>query len=291
MGKKNREFVDSLIQNKRTYNYYLNRLTELALSRFEWKNVPKNIDVRFLEMGLFYKGYMVFFKDAELDEYLALNTSISGTWNVYNIPILRRAYATNGYQKLLTEKNSVIIFNNMLHLPCCDDIEMFARRLSDFDRTIDVNVNAQKTPVLIICDEKERLSMLNLYSQYVGNAPVIKGDTSLRPDSLKVLTTQAPYIADNVQTLKTQIWNEALTYLGISNINSVKKERLITDEVTRNMGATVASRNSALYMRQLACKQINEMFNLEPKMSVEFKEDFQIIDEEIITEREVEENE
>ena len=72
--------------------------------------------------------------------------------------------------------------------------------------------------------------------------------------------------------LKTQTWNEALTRMGISSVNTVKKERMITDEVARAQGGTIASRYSRLEMRKQACEQINRMFGL--NISVEYRDDF-----------------
>lgn len=277
MGRKrDTQFGESAYMNNRTYMQYYNRLTELAISMFEWKNLPKTVDPRFLEMCLFSDGMCVFFEDEVLG-YLGLRCMIGGRLNVYQIPTDRKAYATNGYQKELDGTNSVIIFNNYLHTNSMLDVEMFSKRLYNLDRAIDVNANAQKTPVLIQCDENQRLTMKNLYKQYEGNEPFIFGSKGLDANGLKVLQTGAPYVADKLYELKTQIWNEALTYLGISNINVVKKERMITDEVTRNQGGTVASRYSRLESRRQACKQINEMFNLD--IWVEYREDFQDVEE------------
>ena len=278
MGRKNKDtlFCESAYVNNRTYLQHYNRLTELALSMFEWQNLPETIDQRFLEMCLFSDGMCVFFQDEVLG-YLSLQCMTGGKLNVYRIPMERRAYATNGYQRELDGTNSVIIFNNYLHTNSMLDIEMFSKRLYNLDRAIDVNANAQKTPVLIQCDESQRLTMKNLYKQYEGNEPFIFGSKGLDANGLKVLQTGAPYVADKLYELKTQIWNEALTYLGISNINAVKKERMISDEVTRNQGGTVASRYSRLESRRQACKQINEMFDL--NIWVDYREDLQDIQE------------
>lgn len=277
MGRKrDLQFCESAYMNNRTYLQYYNRLTELAISMFEWQNLPKTIDQRFLEMCLFCDGMCVFFQDEVLG-YLSLQCMIGGKLNVYRIPMERRAYATNGYQRELDGTNSVIIFNNYLHTNSMLDVEMFSKRLYNLDRAIDVNANAQKTPVLIQCDESQSLTMKNLYKQYEGNEPFIFGSKGLDANGLKVLQTGAPYVADKLYELKTQIWNEALTYLGISNINVVKKERMITDEVTRNQGGTVASRYSRLESRRQACKQINEMFGLD--IWVNYRENFQDIEE------------
>lgn len=277
MGRKrDLQFCESAYMNNRTYLQYYNRLTELAISMFEWQNLPETVDQRFLEMCLFGDGMCVFFQDEVLG-YLSLQCMIGGKLNVYRIPMERKAYATNGYQRELDGTNSVIIFNNYLHTNSMLDVEMFSKRLYNLDRAIDVNANAQKTPVLIQCDESQRLTMKNLYKQYEGNEPFIFGSKGLDANGLKVLQTGAPYVADKLYELKAQIWNEALTYLGISNINVVKKERMITDEVTRNQGGTVASRYSRLESRRQACKQINEMFGL--NIWVDYREDFQDIEE------------
>lgn len=277
MGRKrDLQFCESAYMNNRTYLQYYNRLTELAISMFDWQNLPETVDQRFLEMCLFGDGMCVFFQDEVLG-YLSLQCMIGGKLNVYRIPMERKAYATNGYQRELDGTNSVIIFNNYLHTNSMLDVEMFSKRLYNLDRAIDVNANAQKTPVLIQCDESQRLTMKNLYKQYEGNEPFIFGSKGLDANGLKVLQTGAPYVADKLYELKTQIWNEALTYLGISNINVVKKERMITDEVTRNQGGTVASRYSRLESRRQACKQINEMFGL--NIWVDYREGFQDIEE------------
>lgn len=250
---------------------------------FEWKNLPDTVDARFLEMCLFSEGQAIFFKD-EVMGYLCLQCIINGKLNVYRIPIDRRAFAINGYQKQLNINDSVIIWNNLLHTNSEPDVRLFARRLWNLDRIIDVNANAQKTPVLIQATEAQRLTMLNLYKEFDGNAPVIFGDKNLDINGIKAISTEAPYVADKLYTLKTEIWNEALTYLGISNLNIQKKERLVSDEVTRNMGGTIASRYSRLEARRQACEEINKMFGLD--IWCDYREDFREIDDEFVLEGE-----
>lgn len=276
MGQRKHDiFYESMVLNNLTYRQYLNRLTELAISMFEWKNLPDTVDARYLELHLFETGCMVYFKDEVIGD-LCLDCIVQGRLDVYGNPLLRRAYSGyNNYQKLLKYDNSVIIWNNYLHGNSILDVEMFARRLYNIDRIIDVNANAQKTPVLLQGTEKQRLTLLNLYKEYNGNAPFIFGDKNLDLDinTLKAFSTNAPYVCDKLYQLKTQIWNEALTYLGISNINIQKKERLITDEVTRNQGGTIASRYSRLESRRQAVEKINDMFGT--NIEVNYREDFQ----------------
>lgn len=273
MAKRKRTPWSSVDLNNRTYTHYYNRLTELAVSMFEWRGLPDSVDPRFLELTLFSDGMAVFFKDDVMNKYLALQTMIGGNLDVYRIPKIRTAYATNGYNMKLDESNSVIIFNNMLHTNCLSDIELFAYKLYECDRTTIVNVKAQKTPVMITCDENQRLTMKNLYAQYDGNEPFIFGGKDIDMKKVQAITTGAPYVADKVYETKTQIWNEAMSYLGISNVSMIKKERMVTDEVSQNMGSTVASRYTRLEMRKQACKKINEMFGL--NIDVKYRADIQ----------------
>lgn len=279
MGRKNRSkdnsiFNDSARLNNLTYEQYVDRLTELAVSMFEWNNLPETIDPRYIEMALFLNGCVVYFRDEVIGD-LCLDCVAQGSFDVYGYPIRRRAYSRyNHYQKNLNVNDSVIVWNNFLRKNNVLDMQMFARRLYNLDRIIDVNANAQKTPIIVTATEKQRLTMRNLYMQYDGNEPFIFGDSNLDLNGLKVLKTDAPYVADKIYTLKMQIWNEALTYLGISNMNVTKKERLTTDEVTRNSGGTIASRYSRLESRREAVKKINEMFGTE--IEVNYREDFDI---------------
>lgn len=273
MKRKKTTFEESLSDNQLTYMQYVNRLMELSIAMWDWKNLPKSIDPRFLELTLFSDGQAIFFKDEDLGEdgYLGLQVLINGGFDVYRIPINRRAYAVNGYQKDLNKSDSVIIFNNLLHTNCYADVVMFAKRLYNLDRIVDVNANAQKTPILIKGSEQQRLTLKNLYKEYDGNSPVIYADKSLDMNALQVLNTNAPYVADKIYELKTQIWNEALTYLGIPNVSLQKKERMISDEVNRLQGGTIASRYSRLEARKQACAQINEMFGL--NIDCDFRDD------------------
>lgn len=275
MGNRKREktlFGESATVNNLTYMQYLNRLTELSVSMFEWKNLPPTVDARYLELHLFETGSMVYFDDDVIGN-LCLDCLPSGRLDVYGNPVLRRAYSGyNNYQKLLKESNSVIIWNNYLHTNSILEVKMFARRLYNLDRIIDVNANAQKTPVLIQGTEQQRLTLKNLYKEFDGNSPFIFGDKNLDLNSLKCLQTGAPYVCDKLYNLKQMYWNEALTYLGINNNGAQKRERMLAIESSQAQGGTISSRYSRLQSRREAVEKINAMFGT--NIEVNYREDF-----------------
>ena len=290
----NEGFNESAYDNNRGWMMYVDKLCELSTAMFEWKNLPKEIDPIYLEKCLFWNGGALFFEEDVLKQYVVTRFAGQGQFDIYGIPKVRVANANNGYHRKLTDKESVIIYNNMLRSSSQRDVFYFAKRLYKLDRIIDINTNAQKTPVAILCDEKQRLTLKQLYMKYDGNEPFIFGDKLLLSNNpIQAINTGAPFVADKILEIKNNIWNEALTYLGISNINIAKKERMITDEVTRNQGGTIANRYSRLNARRRACEQINEMFGL--NIECNYREDFEerILNSESDTqdETEVEESE
>lgn len=300
MGRKNKTYWGNkndkrqLEGNVNSFIKYRNQLMELGMSMIAWdfskigKEERQFLTQRQIEWNEYYKGATVFFKDEELGSYLCLPVMLSGPFDLDDIPKKRVAYAKNGYRKELDETNSVVIYNNYLRQPSCYNVNHYASILSDLEESVMVNCKAQKTPVAIVCEENERLSMINLYEQYDGNYPFIFGQKNLNLGNIKSISTGAPFVADKLYQIKMQIWNEALTHLGISNISYQKKERLVSDEVIRNMGGTIASRYSRLEVRRDAVEKIKDMFGV--TVEVDFREDFRQTDDENMVKSESEEN-
>ena len=262
---------EAQIMNVDTYTYWYARLVEIAIAGFEWKNLPPEIDPRFLEMILCFDGKALFYFDDDLEEYVTLQFFNSSTLDIYREPFKRTAFspAVNFRHKALDESESVIIWNNGLHLPEILPLRLYARRIAECERTIDVNIKGQKTPKIIRSTNEERLTLENLFKKYDGNIPFIFGSKNLADmQDITVLDTTVPYIADKVQILKRQLFAEALTYFGIENANTEKKERLVSDEVASNFGGVEIARRTRLNARKLACRKINERFGL--NIDVEF---------------------
>ena len=257
------------IKNNLTFQHYLKLLTELAVNRFEWQNLPPEIDARYVEMQLIKRPGLVFFQDANLafedsKGYLFLPFNVYDRLSVYDNPIKYNAIGANGdFSKQLSPKNSVICWANKTRTADMPDIIEYAQKLAEIDRTIMVNCNAQKTPIIVMGSQNQRLTLENYIKDVEQNVPFSFVDVdSFAGAEFKVFNTSSPFVSDKLQELKEAYWNEALTFLGISNVRHEKKERLITDEVQRALGGTYAARFTGLDMRRIACEQINKMFGL-----------------------------
>ena len=261
----------AIMVNNRTYIDYLDRLRMLATSIFSWKNLDKIAGFgaeKFIEQSLYDEGRACFVKDDELG-ILALKVNPSDRLNVYNLPVRVQAWSI-GYTKQYDFDDIVYIMNNNLQKPTSQTIQQIAYRLYETERTIDVNLAAQKTPVLIEGNQKNILTLKQVYEQYSGNMPFIFGNKNFDiANKLNCLKTDAPYIVDKLTEHKKDLVTEALNFLGIDNFFSDKKERLITAEAEGGEALTNYYLNCFFKTRQEACDLLNEKFLKDSPIKVE----------------------
>ena len=263
------EFKDAVLLNDASYFDYLDRMRKIALSMFEWESLPDSMNARYLEMTLFYKGQAGLLYDKD---YGFINTQAtdSGYINIYGLPsrIQCYSYRYNEMRDLYVkgsgepiDKEAILVLNNYDRTPTATTLQLFAYRLAQAQRTADVNIMAQRTPILITTDQRQEFSMRKLYEQYDGNTPVIYADknSGLNPDAVRAIKTDAPFIATDILQYKILIWNEFLSFLGISNLDE-KRERLISSEIDSNNELVNMNLQSYLIPRKKACEEFNQKY-------------------------------
>lgn len=253
--------------NDLTYSMYYFNLSLLAMSLFKWENLPNNLDEKWIEKNLFSNGECMFFYDENLGFMISKCTK--QMLNHFDEPIELMPVATNYTNPKMYKNGSecVLIRNNDFSMPSELLVQMYSLRLTDITRTQDININAQKTPVLIVCSDKKKLTLKNVYIQWQGNEPVIFGDKGTDFTDINVLKTDAPIVFDKLQLQKHQVMNEFLTFIGVNNANMDKKERLVDDEVQANNEQVELFFNTMLKARERACEEINRIYGLDIKVS------------------------
>lgn len=256
--------------NNRTFTEYYKRLKLLAKSIFKWNNLPNGINEKWIEDYLFSEGKCMFFKHDTLG-FMVAKCSEGGTLNEYDEPTILRPVLKSNIDCKDYEVGSecVLIRNNDDSFPTSSSIMLYAYRMSDITRTIDINISAQKTPVLILCTDKQKMTLKNIYKQWNGFEPVIYGDKELDLTGVKVLKTDSPIVFDKLQIEKNHIWNECMTFLGVNNANMDKRERLVDDEVQANNEQIEIFAQMMYKAREQACNEINSIFGT--NISVEFR--------------------
>lgn len=271
-------FLTSLYANEYTFQDYWYRMMKICTSMFEWKNLPESMDERFLEKCLFFEGKAALLKSKDYG-FINTHASDNGFINIYGIPSKFNCYTEgnvyrdykdvfNGLVDMDAEdfnedKYCVLVKNDNFMTPTAFTIQLFAERLYLAQRVCDINVNAQKTPIILLGDEKQKLTLENLYQEYDGNQPIIYGDADLiTNEAFKSIRVDAPYVASDITAYKKEIWNEFLSFIGVNTIDVEKKERLIKGESNANNEYINLNLQSYLIPRQKAAEEFNRLFNL-----------------------------
>lgn len=251
--------------NNLTYSYYFYKLTLIARALFAWEGLPNDMDERWIERYLFTSGKCIFYKDP-LMGFMVAGFGQQGSINCYGDPTTVYPVAENyvySGEQLMNGENCYVIRNNDLMLPIFPIVRQYSFKLTNIDRAIDTNIEATKTPIIVRCTDKQRLSLKNAINQRRDNEPVIwTNDNSNIGDMVSTLDTNAPVVFPQLQAQKHMILNEIFTDLGINNANMDKKERMVANEVEANNEQVKASEDTMLKAREEACKQINRIFGL-----------------------------
>lgn len=271
LPKSKDRYLEAQVLNLRTFNDFYARLAKIALSIFEWENLPISMDQQFLEWCLFNYGQAALLYAEDYGGFINTQCVTHGKLNLYCKPISLECYSINEtrlvrfvYNGLSEPKSKneecILVENIARRIPTASTLELYAMRMAECQRSEDVNIKQQKYPLYITTDQKQRFTVENAYLQYDGNTPVIIGDKNgLDATAFKAVNTGAPFVADKLQEYRMKIFNEALGFLGVNYVNE-KKERQLTTEVNKNNEEVNLNLQAFLVPRQIAARQFNEKY-------------------------------
>ena len=236
------EGIDGYPQNLLTYDQVMANARLLATSRFKWQSKdvqPKDRLSEFIEMLLYLKGQCALFKDT--DGWKVRCCVPSGGLDEYGQPESFNLTDYNGTH-MVTVKNDderfIWIKNNAACIPTIFWIVKYCNRVAKIERTMDLNIDAQKTPFMIETSPEIHLSIQNIFKEIRQMDEVVYVDqkTGIK-DNVQVLKLDAPYLVDKLYTQKQNEFNDLLNFLGINTVKEktahiLYKEATATDELT-----------------------------------------------------------
>ena len=253
---------NSQITNWYTYLMKLRQCRALAENVFCYENLPKEIDVAYMNQTLVNKGAIAFFKD-EVMGLIALPYTTIGKLDVYGRPQRIQVFGKNGYNRQLKKDDFVIMYDNYGKYPLILDIYQYAERLAEIERTKDINIRQQRTPRIWQTSEDKMRTLKDLLNNVDAYSDDVIGYDSFSVDEINCVLQPAPYVADKLQDEKEKMWNEFLRLIGVSNVSIQKKERNIKDEISASNGGTIASRFNRFEPRKKALAEIKEKFGVD----------------------------
>lgn len=263
MRKRNNKNKTQAVANARIFNCYYDWLTNIALSEFEWINLPDSMNERFLELTLFQNGKALIAPDKKYQTgILNLRATPNGAMNIYEDFVKYKGYSIQ-YDANYDADECVYVRNNRTTTPTDMYIYLWAERLAKIEIAIQSNISVQRFPIIAKTTDAQRMSMENMLEKFEGGVPFIISDKSFDDyNDLSVFNTAVPLVAPALFELKKQTFNDCLTFLGINNANNEKANRMLVDEVNANNENIGLACASFYEQRKLACKQANEMFGL-----------------------------
>lgn len=262
--------------NERQYQLYRQWMFTLALNRFRWVNLPASCNERYLEISLFYNGVATIAHPKKLPGvFYSTQAAPTQQPNVYDNPISWESIGNNGWHFKVSRKNGVIVYENRQRLPIADKLDLFARRLTAIDRTLDINMLQQRTPFVFTAPQEKKLDLANVLKQWIGGEPAIVGfDQIDELININAIATAPAPIADEIVTAKSNIWQDIYHFLGIRYATQ-KSERMNAEEVDVISGVSDLMALDPLTARREACEEFNRRFQPDKPLQVFWREDFE----------------
>lgn len=249
-----------LISDTRRYRLLYDRYKLLALNMFEWEGLPPTIKPRHIELALFNRGKCLFFEDKSLGiGVTCLPCDYSSNFNIYGEG---QSYIVNGfgYSNVFHKADNVVLMlNNDLGTPTYDYVDMYARKMSNVEFSIDMNIRQQRIPWIVETTRDNKYSMELAFDQILSGKLVVYANKELGINNSNVISLNTPFVALQLNEYKYELEREILTFLGLNNTVE-KKERLIIDEVNSN-NDFIEQNVEIMYRNRLdACKMLNDVF-------------------------------
>lgn len=269
---------------------------DIAMGRFTWKNLPKNIPIRYPEKYLYENAMCVFFQPDGLD-YMILPVATGDIQkNVWGEPSKWRATAVGEYSgrinaEILDATNSVLMRNDSSYRSTADYVNVLINQMVNVEFTMRMNINAQKMPMVFKSDENTALQDKNTFFEYMESEPVFF-KSKMSKEEFEIFYSGVPLIAKDLASLYEQYDARIMNHLGVDCLPIEKKERMVVDEVNINGQKNSLILENYMSYRKLACDEINKLFSL--NVSVEYNmalEDGQIANDRNIKDKEGEKDE
>lgn len=254
------------IDNYASVMYY-NQLMRKIRSIIEIKNVPDTWDTSALKRDLFEYGYFCVYDFAAYGILPVQCTLFGDGYNHRPTNVIITNHVLGDYEIKINDCVIVKIQNDF-----CGVTELamrYAQRLANCDTSIDIALYNSRMSYLIGSESKQEADTIRkVYDKVTSGEPmvVIKKDIMSKGFTFATQNLKQNYIACDVMSTKTSIYNEFLSEIGINN-SPEKKERLVTDEVNVNNDAIVNS----VFEWYLNLKQAEKEINTKYGLNVEFK--------------------
>ena len=265
-------------------NYWFNKLLNIMLQMFEYKNLPSSISKRDIEIPLLTEGYVGIFNSRKYGLVASLIEPY-GQDKYYNPTMYTYAQPEIGSGNIKIGIDGIIIYNSELQHNaymmntdggCYTFIKRYARMLADIDSTIaNYMVDIRDTEYAVAKNDAIKRSVeAYLLAKQAGKRTVISDDLIL--SAFESIARPARSSQDRINDLliaKDKILEQFWRDLGI-RFSNMKKAQVTEDEVEANTQLLVLSKDDMLEEREAGIERMNDMYGT--SVTVEINKKFDI---------------
>lgn len=242
------------------YQYYVDIMLKMAMSRFQWVNLPTTCDARYLEYILITQGMAsIAFPKNMPGKFLSLQCAPHGHLNMYDRPIKWEAIGHNSTRYYCDKNNGVVVFDNETRYPLMSGIELYANELVHIRMTKRMNRLHQQIPFILSGPQEKQQDMINLFKQIYGGEPAVLTTDGFEQLNYNALTTGVKFIGEELAIDEANTWGRIYTMLGIEN-STLKQERQTEDEIRAQKNPANLIVSSSIDERRKAADALNKLF-------------------------------
>ena len=297
MGMNRMDDGQLFISNQMIYQYYYDRLCEVALSQFEYQGFPDTCDREFFERQLL-KSKAMFCKPTGTDIILSLGFANVGMLDVYGYPTEVYGIGYTMSDKLsgtdqrivnpafeqIHTTDFVVCYDHLNRKSILPYIDMYARLLWECHMTIRSNQKFQNIPYIVKGSKEAALTIQNFFNDWANFTPYIVLNTmgkksddpkTMNIKDIDVMDLKVEYrVIDMWKALKIT-WAEAMSFLGITSQYTKKSQYENSDQLIMDKMADDISLSNRLMRRIEFCNKVNKKWGLNMSVNLSpINEDF-----------------
>lgn len=294
-------YKGTILQNKQALiDSYLKYMMNKSIRMFEWKNLPKTIPQRELEMILQICRFAIFTK-APTDDGKKLFVFYGGlggmpneyyqpTQAIVSNPYLRFTSVLNLDDYIKDQAQAVVGWNDSMHIGLFSLNNRYASLLAETDLTLKYQlVNMRFNNVLTADDDSTKASLEKMYQDVedgTGFGIVVTKkfmeETNVDKIELRSQSHQMQ-LKDTIET-KQYLMGSWLNELGLNANFNMKREAINESEADLNEDSLLPMIDDMLYQREIICENLNKYFKeylTDGEVSVELSSSWKKIRKEI----------
>ena len=305
-------YKGSILDNKQMLiDSYFKYMEIKTLEMFEWKNLPKTIPQRELELILQICRFAIFTKaptKSDGDKLFVFYGGLGGMPNEYyqptqaivSNPYLRFSKVLNLDDYIKDDGNAVVGWNDGMHIGLFSLHNKYACLLAETDLTLKYQlINMRFNNVLTADDDTTKESLKQMYEDVAdgtgfGIVVTKKFMSETNVDKIELRSqSHQMQLKDTIET-KQYLMGSWYNELGLNANYNMKREAINESEADMNEDTLLPLIDNMLKQRKLIAKQLNEKFKdilTDGEIDVEISSSWQKIRTEIKTREEQQEAE